>query len=270
MQVLTLAGRATPDWRRPSPRINGVRCTRWRVLDAPRLRQRACTELLRQAARPPACSPPPTPAPPTARSARPPAPRSSAAGARAQLPEPSPRPAGATTRPCRRGTTDRRARAGAAHPVRGDAGRRRGGTAQARRRPACSMCAATTPARRTVSRGGARLSNCPSGAEGGDLGWLCRADCAPEFARELFGQARGRRIAAPGAQPLRPACGRGAGARAGQVPAFEACAARSRRRCASRPSSRRCAVPAVAGRPGAVSKASNSTRPPRRWCSSVA
>ncbi len=32
-------------------------------------------------------------------------------------------------------------------------------------------------------------SNCPSGADGGDLGWLRAADCAPEFARELFGQA---------------------------------------------------------------------------------
>ena len=31
-------------------------------------------------------------------------------------------------------------------------------------------------------------SNCPSGAEGGELGWLSEADCAPEFARELFGQ----------------------------------------------------------------------------------
>ncbi len=31
------------------------------------------------------------------------------------------------------------------------------------------------------------LSNCPSGAEGGDLGWLSAEDCAPEFARELFG-----------------------------------------------------------------------------------
>jgi len=30
-------------------------------------------------------------------------------------------------------------------------------------------------------------SNCPSGAEGGELGWLVAADCAPEFARELFG-----------------------------------------------------------------------------------
>jgi peptidyl-prolyl cis-trans isomerase C len=32
-------------------------------------------------------------------------------------------------------------------------------------------------------------SNCPSGAQGGDLGWLTAADCAPEFARELFGRA---------------------------------------------------------------------------------
>jgi len=31
------------------------------------------------------------------------------------------------------------------------------------------------------------LSNCPSGAEGGLLGWLTRSDCAPEFAKELFG-----------------------------------------------------------------------------------
>lgn len=33
------------------------------------------------------------------------------------------------------------------------------------------------------------LSNCPSGAEGGELGWLATGDCAPEFARELFGHA---------------------------------------------------------------------------------
>ena len=30
-------------------------------------------------------------------------------------------------------------------------------------------------------------SNCPSGAEGGDLGWLAPEDCAPEFARDVFG-----------------------------------------------------------------------------------
>ena len=33
------------------------------------------------------------------------------------------------------------------------------------------------------------LSNCPSGAEGGELGWLTAQDCAPEFAREVFGQS---------------------------------------------------------------------------------
>ncbi len=32
-----------------------------------------------------------------------------------------------------------------------------------------------------------KLSNCPSGEQGGELGWLVAADCAPEFARELFG-----------------------------------------------------------------------------------
>ncbi len=31
------------------------------------------------------------------------------------------------------------------------------------------------------------LSNCPSGADGGELGWLQPTDCAPEFAKELFG-----------------------------------------------------------------------------------
>jgi len=31
-----------------------------------------------------------------------------------------------------------------------------------------------------------KLSNCPSGEQGGQLGWLTPADCAPEFARELF------------------------------------------------------------------------------------
>ncbi len=35
----------------------------------------------------------------------------------------------------------------------------------------------------------AAYSSCPSGAQGGDLGWLGNEDCAPEFARELFGHA---------------------------------------------------------------------------------
>lgn len=32
----------------------------------------------------------------------------------------------------------------------------------------------------------AELSNCPSSAQGGDLGWVGPADCAPELATELF------------------------------------------------------------------------------------
>lgn len=43
------------------------------------------------------------------------------------------------------------------------------------------------------ARAAHELSNCPSGslagAQGGDLGWLTSNDCAPEFARELFGHA---------------------------------------------------------------------------------
>lgn len=34
----------------------------------------------------------------------------------------------------------------------------------------------------------ATQSNCPSGAEGGALGWLTREDCAPEFGAALFGR----------------------------------------------------------------------------------
>lgn len=33
------------------------------------------------------------------------------------------------------------------------------------------------------------LSNCPSGQQGGDLGWVAAADCAPEFARDVFAHA---------------------------------------------------------------------------------
>ncbi len=32
-----------------------------------------------------------------------------------------------------------------------------------------------------------QFSNCPSGARGGELDWLTPDECAPEFARELFG-----------------------------------------------------------------------------------
>ncbi|TWO72727.1 peptidylprolyl isomerase [Caenimonas sedimenti] len=39
------------------------------------------------------------------------------------------------------------------------------------------------------ARAARELSNCPSGESGGDLGWLAAADCAPEFAREVLGHA---------------------------------------------------------------------------------
>jgi peptidyl-prolyl cis-trans isomerase C len=32
------------------------------------------------------------------------------------------------------------------------------------------------------------MSNCPTGADGGALGWLTADDCAPEFGREIFGR----------------------------------------------------------------------------------
>jgi peptidyl-prolyl cis-trans isomerase C len=41
----------------------------------------------------------------------------------------------------------------------------------------------------TFSNAAGTLSNCPSGAEGGNLGWLTASDCAPEFAKELFGHS---------------------------------------------------------------------------------
>jgi peptidyl-prolyl cis-trans isomerase C len=37
------------------------------------------------------------------------------------------------------------------------------------------------------ARAARELSNCPSGEAGGELGWLTAGDCAPEFGRELFG-----------------------------------------------------------------------------------
>lgn len=39
----------------------------------------------------------------------------------------------------------------------------------------------------TFAKAAGTMSNCPSGAEGGHLGWLVASDCAPEFAKELFG-----------------------------------------------------------------------------------
>jgi peptidyl-prolyl cis-trans isomerase C len=44
------------------------------------------------------------------------------------------------------------------------------------------------------------LSNCPTGANGGDLGWIGPDDCAPELANELFYQSN--RLGGQGVHPL--------------------------------------------------------------------
>jgi peptidyl-prolyl cis-trans isomerase C len=74
----------------------------------------------------------------------------------------------------------------------------------------------------------AQLSNCPSGPNGGELGWLAAEDCAPEFARALFGQSE------LGVLPRLVHSRHGLHVvevlqrKAGQVPAFEAVAERVR------------------------------------------
>ena len=40
-----------------------------------------------------------------------------------------------------------------------------------------------------LSRRRTEVVQLPSGEHGGELGWLSSTDCAPEFARELFGHA---------------------------------------------------------------------------------
>ncbi|MFO1300640.1 MAG: peptidylprolyl isomerase [Burkholderiaceae bacterium] len=46
----------------------------------------------------------------------------------------------------------------------------------------------SSPAGDAFATAAREWSNCPSGAEGGALGWLRSTDCVPEFARELFAQ----------------------------------------------------------------------------------
>ena len=78
-------------------------------------------------------------------------------------------------------------------------------------------------------------SNCPSGAAGGDLGWLTRSDCAPEFARDVFGASGTRSRRTPGVRSGEK-CGRAkpAPANLGERPAAVLAGAhgcRADRRC---------------------------------------
>lgn len=174
----------------PIARINGVALnTPQEQLDEDALRQRACTELLRQAAQRDGLLEP----------GDPPAVEGAISEAAAEaierwlerelaIPEPS-------DEACRRHF--------AAHPARWRSGER----VRARH-----VLFAVTPGSDVVAlrnraeaclldvrchdgsasdgfgRAARELSNCPSGEHGGELGWLSAADCAPEFARELFGQ----------------------------------------------------------------------------------
>ncbi len=170
-------------------RINGVALNREaQSLATEALRQRACTELLRQAAIRAGLLDAADPAPPDGVISEA---ASTAIDAwlerEIQLPEPS-------DEACRRHH--------AAHPARYRTGERvrvrhvlfavTPGMDVVRlrnRAEACLLdvrCHDGSGADRFA--GAAReLSNCPSGERGGELGWLSASDCAPEFARELFG-----------------------------------------------------------------------------------
>jgi peptidyl-prolyl cis-trans isomerase C len=174
----------------PAPRINGVPLNPLgQAVTADELRQRACTELLRQAAMQSGLLD-------TADLA----PRDgviSAAAAQAidawlerelQLPEPS-------DDACRRHH--------AAHPARYRSGERvrarhilfgvTAGTDVVALRNRAETCLLDVRCHDGSSgdgfgRAARELSNCPSGEQGGELGWLGPTDCAPEFAGELFGR----------------------------------------------------------------------------------
>jgi len=174
----------------PLPRINGVSLNPLgQTVTTEELRQRGCTELLRQAAIQGGLLDGADPAPSDG--------VISAAASQAidawlerelQLPDPS-------DDACRRHH--------AAHPARYCSGERvrarhilfgvmRGTDVVALRNRAETCLLDVRCHDGSVGDGFGRaareLSNCPSGEQGGELGWLGPTDCAPEFARELFGR----------------------------------------------------------------------------------
>lgn len=184
--------RLAPAAAAPHAHVNGVPLVdAGETLDAPALRQRACTELLRQAAIAQGLLAGDDPAPQAG--------VVSEAASDAieqlldtalQLPDPG-------DEACRRHY--------AAHTARYAIGER----VQARhilfavtpgvdvnalrqRAEACLLDVRNTTRQEQAesdrfAQAAAVTSNCPSGAQGGALGWLRREDCAPEFAKELFG-----------------------------------------------------------------------------------
>ena len=101
----------------------------------------------------------------------------------------------------------------------------------------------------------ASTSNCPSGADGGALGWLTTDDCAPEFAREIFGKPEVGVLAAIGAQPFRAARGGSAGPAAWPGPRVRGReVGRGARASAASFCHRAAAIPAAAGWRGHVDR----------------
>jgi peptidyl-prolyl cis-trans isomerase C len=174
----------------PAPRVNGVALNPLgQILGDEELRQRACSELLRQAAIADGLLDAADPAPDDG--------AISAAASEAidawlerqlQLPEPS-------EEACRRHH--------AAHPARYRSGERvrarhvlfavTPGTDVVALRNRAEACLLDVrchdgSAGEGFARAARELSNCPSGEQGGELGWLDAGDCAPELARELFGK----------------------------------------------------------------------------------
>ena len=194
----TVVGAAAP------PGINGVLLNPLQLaLSTEELRQRACTELLRQAVmaagRLDAADPGPGPGDGAISEA---AAEAIAAWLEQQLQLPEPSEAA-----CRRHH--------AAHPARYRSGERvhvrhilfavTPGMDVVRLRNRAETCLLDVRchdgSRGATAKGGAssagsaidgfaksarELSNCPSGEHGGNLGWLADTDCAPEFAREIF------------------------------------------------------------------------------------
>lgn len=172
------------------PRVNGVLlCDEQEALSVEEVRQRACSELLRQAAIKAGFLPEDDPAPTGGA-------MSEAASAAIEtlldqelaLPQPS-------EEACRRHHAAQRGRYTVGERVRVrhvlfavtpgvDV------NALRQRAEACLLdVRGTAPGvEDRFAAAAAATSNCPSGAEGGALGWLTSEDCAPEFARELFGK----------------------------------------------------------------------------------
>ena len=197
-------------------RINGVALhAAGETLDAEELRQRACTELLRQAAQPPACSTPDDAARSRRRDQRggQRRHRSAARAASCDVPEPS-------EEACRRHYAAHQARYRTGERVRvrhilfavtpGVDVRR---AAQARRSRAARRA---LPRRRRPTASPTRRGQAvqlPERRRGRRPGLARRARTARRSSPASCSADRDRRAAAPGAQPLRPARGRGAGAR---------------------------------------------------------